>query len=256
MPSTIPIAQPTDLYLDAYQYRTGEEVHPHSSLWGDFNFSLDGILEFNIAEQNYLSPPNYGLWIPPQLEHQAISRYDDDMQFICLRISPRLAQYFPRRAKVIQISPFISTFTQHLLRSRTKQSPLQQWHKLQVLFDELALAPHDDQYLPLTHDELLKPILDFMLLKEHHALKLSAICSHFAMSERHLLRLAQSRLNMPISEWRNRAKLIYSMDSLKAGASVKRIALELGYQHPSAFIEFFKRYTQMTPEQFRKQGKN
>jgi hypothetical protein len=42
-----------------------------ASLWGDFNFSLNGILEMEIEEQLYLSPPSYGLWIPPQTVHQS-----------------------------------------------------------------------------------------------------------------------------------------------------------------------------------------
>ena len=46
-------------------YQQDEIVAAHSSLWGDFNFSLNGILEYEIAGQIYLSPPNYGLWLPP-----------------------------------------------------------------------------------------------------------------------------------------------------------------------------------------------
>lgn len=257
MPNLIPDKQADDshLHLDAYQYHAGEEVevYPHSNLWGDFNFSLDGILEFKIDQKVYLSPPNYGVWIPPLTAHQAISRYEDETHFICFRISPLWSEKLATSPKVIQISPFISLFTRHFLEQRHHQTVAQQWHKLLVLFDELSLAPGDDYYLPLSHDTALKPLLDFMLQAEHHALKLGDICQHFSISERHLLRLTQQQFQMPISEWRNRAKLIYSMDRLKAGQSVKRIALDLGYQHPSAFIEFFKRYTRITPEQFRKQ---
>ncbi len=47
-----------------FLYEKEDIVRPHASLWGDFNFSLNGILEIQVEEQIYLSPPSYGLWIP------------------------------------------------------------------------------------------------------------------------------------------------------------------------------------------------
>jgi AraC-like DNA-binding protein len=70
-------------------------------------------------------------------------------------------------------------------------------------------------------------------------------------SERHLLRLSQQELQLSLLEWRNRAKIIYAITQLRQGKTIKKLAYELGYQHSSSFIEFFKRYTDQTPAQFR-----
>ncbi len=43
---------------------------------------------------------------------------------------------------------------------------------------------------------------------------------------------------------------MYAINQLHQGNSVKSIALDLGYQHPSSFTDFFKRYTGLTPVQF------
>lgn len=56
---------------------------------------------------------------------------------------------------------------------------------------------------------------------------------------------------MGLSEWRNRAKVVYAVAKIRQGDSVKRIALELGYHQSSSFIAFFKRYTGHTPVQLR-----
>ena len=80
---------------------------------------------------------------------------------------------------------------------------------------------------------------------------LAQIFATFDLSERHILRLCQRELNMPISEWRNRAKIIYAVSQLRQGRSIKSISYALGYQHSSSFIEFFKRYTGQTPTQLR-----
>lgn len=245
--------QLSQLQLDDYEYYAKQEVYPHSNLWGDFNFSLDGVLEFEIDQQTYLSPASYGVWIPPYIAHQAVSQSDHTTHFICFRISPELSATLAKTPKIIQITPLISLLTQRILEQRDQMNCVQHWHKLLVLFDELKTAPSFDHYLPLTQNLTIKPIVDFLLQTPHHALKLNDVSSYFAISERHLLRIWQDEFAMSISEWRNRAKLMYAMDALKQQQSSKKIALDLGYQHASAFIEFFKRYTNLTPEQFRRQ---
>lgn len=244
--------QHTLLELDDYVYHSKQEVYPHCTLWGDFNLALDGCLEILVEQQTYLIPPGYCLWIPPRYVHQAVSKEGQTSHFVCLRIAPELSGALANSPKMIHVSPFVQVLIQRLLMHKSKQhTETQQWHLLLVLFDELQAAPFFEHYLPFTQDSVLKPILEFLLEAKHHTLKLSQVCESFSLSERHLLRLAQQQLSMPISEWRRRAKLLYAMQALKTGQSAKSISLELGYQHASAFIEFFKRYTQMTPEQFR-----
>ncbi|MBP6437617.1 MAG: helix-turn-helix transcriptional regulator [Paludibacteraceae bacterium] len=79
----------------------------------------------------------------------------------------------------------------------------------------------------------------------------SHLFSQAPITERHLLRLCQQELNMTISEWRNRAKILYAITQLRQGESIKKIGYDLGYNHSSSFIEFFKRYTDQTPNQLK-----
>ena len=55
----------TLISIDEFFYQKHDVVTPHCNLWGDFNLSLNGTLELNVADQIYLSPPNYGLWWNP-----------------------------------------------------------------------------------------------------------------------------------------------------------------------------------------------
>jgi hypothetical protein len=41
-----------------FLYQKEDIVRPHASLWGDFNFSLNGILEMEIEEQLYCMRTN------------------------------------------------------------------------------------------------------------------------------------------------------------------------------------------------------
>lgn len=54
------------------------------------------------------------------------------------------------------------------------------------------------------------------------------------------MRLSQQELQLSLSEWRNRAKIVYAIHQIRQGMPIKRLAYDLGYQHSSSFIEFLK----------------
>lgn len=258
--------------VEEFHYRKDEVITQHSSLWGDFNFSLNGLLEFSIAEQKFLSPPNYGIWIPPHTAHCSTAIDVHTTHYICIRIHPTLCQQLSSSCKTLSIQPFFRHTVAELLRLKsidlkpfTSHSALTlsmqdhtasiqhdyQQHLLRVLFDQILQAPAYDQYLPQTHHPSLEPILKQLSEPTRFKQSLQQILADFEVSERHILRLSQQQLQLPISEWRNRAKIIHAISELRQGTTIKRIGYDLGYQHSSSFIEFFKRYTGQTPAQMR-----
>ncbi|MCO4759204.1 MAG: AraC family transcriptional regulator, partial [Oceanospirillaceae bacterium] len=62
----------------------------------------------------------------------------------------------------------------------------------------------------------------------------------------------QRDLGIPLSEWRQRLKVVRAMPMLQAGTSVESVALDLGYSTASAFIAMFRRLLNMTPDEYRK----
>ncbi|OTG85121.1 AraC family transcriptional regulator [Acinetobacter sp. ANC 4648] len=243
----------TLIEIEEFHYHKNDIVTPHSSLWGDFNFSFNGLLEFSINHQLFLSPPSYGFWIPPQTEHCSVAVDEHITHYICIRIHPELCNKFASTCKTFSISPFFRHTVAELLAQKKLNYPSVEYqqHLLQVLLDQMQFAPCYDQYLPQSNHPILEPILKKLADPLLFTQSLQQIFESFNFSERHILRLSQQELQISISEWRNRAKLIYVFSQLKQGQSIKRIAYELGYQHSSSFIEFFKRYTGQTPSQMR-----
>lgn len=258
--------------IEEFHYQKDEVITQHSSLWGDFNFSLNGLLEFSIAEQKYLSPPNYGIWIPPHTAHCSTAIDVHTTHYICIRIHPELCQQLSSSCKTLSIQPFFRHTVAELLRLKASTDPhanshpattlaTQQQHPsrdrdyqgnlLRVLFDQIQQAPAYDQYLPQSHHPSLEPILKQLSQPARFKHSLQQILADFDVSERHILRLSQQQLQLPISEWRNRAKIIYAIAELRQGVTIKKIGYDLGYQHSSSFIDFFKRYTGQTPAQMR-----
>ncbi|MFW2163258.1 helix-turn-helix domain-containing protein, partial [Acinetobacter beijerinckii] len=82
-------------------------------------------------------------------------------------------------------------------------------------------------------------------------LSLQQVLYNVAESDRHVLRLSQQELPLSLSEWRNRAKIIFAINQIRQGVTIKQLEYHLGYHHSSRFIEFFKRYTGQTPIQLK-----
>ena len=81
--------------------------------------------------------------------------------------------------------------------------------------------------------------------------KLESWAVQLNMSSRTLARLFQKELGMSYGEWRKRTRLLLSMQRLASGASILEVALEHGYQSPSAFTAMFKRTLGYTPSHCR-----
>ena len=243
----------TLISIDEFFYQKHDVVTPHCNLWGDFNLSLNGTLELNVADQIYLSPPNYGLWIPPQTEHCCTAVNEHLTHYICIRIHPKLCQSFAQLTQTLNVRPFLrQTITEILEQQKQRCSDPEYYEQLlQLLFRQIQKSTHYQHYLPQSNHPILKPILDRLSETQHFHLSLQEILDQVQISERHALRLSQQQLQMSLSEWRNRSKIIYAISQIQQGVSIKKIGLELGYQHSSSFIEFFKRYTGKTPTQLR-----
>jgi quercetin dioxygenase-like cupin family protein len=56
---------------------TEEASYPrHRHPWGEFVYAFSGVMELNLAESHYLAPPQYGIWLPPGVEHLGMNRYE------------------------------------------------------------------------------------------------------------------------------------------------------------------------------------
>lgn len=236
--------------IHEFFFHPHDEVLAHLSLWGDFNFSLNGLLQIQVEQRTFFAPPNYGVWLPPRTTHCCLN-IDQPTHFVCIRLHPQLSAKLSDCPKTLEIQPFFHALVKEILDPTRDHSEQSRLHLLQVLLDQLLTAKQYDHYLPPSAHPVLAPILNALADVKRFAQSLQQILDDFEISERHALRLCQQELNMGLSEWRNRAKVVYAVAKIRQGDSVKRIALELGYHQSSSFIAFFKRYTGHTPVQLR-----
>lgn len=253
MPNCVEGSQQIEQSIEIFSacYAPSDHIYAHSCLWGDFNFCLNGLFEYEIEGQLHLAPPSYGLWIPPQTEHKSHAIDDQLIHYVAIRLAPELSHEISTQTEIFSVRPFFRALVEEALHAKDDLSLSAYRHLLWVIYDQLKVAPKHQHYLPQSHHSILKPILQQLGTAEHFQLSLQQCLINTRLSERQLLRLSQSELHMSLGEWRNRAKILYAIQQLKHGVSIKALSFALGYQHSSSFIEFFKRYTGKTPTQLR-----
>ncbi len=238
------------LWLD-FRDDPAQSVYPlHGHAWGEFVYAFNGVMEVNIEQMNYITPPPYGIWLPPNTQHSGLNR--TSVSHATLYIHESLCLKLPQQAGILLSSPLVSAVLQHLKQHRIQHSEPEYLRLLQVLHDQLHHAELIGSYLPHTNHIQLKQVLDFLHTHPADNSTLGHLAQTINMTERTLARLSQRELAMSLNEWRQRLKVMKAMSMLNEGKTVENIALDLGYANASAFINMFKRWMKLTPDQFRK----
>ena len=114
--------------------------------------------------------------------------------------------------------------------------------------DRLPLA------LRLPMDRRAMRVAEIILANPGSAQTLDALSAQCGASLRTIQRLFLEETGMPLSEWRQLARLIAAAAFLLDGKSVTDAALEAGYSGVSAFIHAFRGKLGQTPSAFRKEA--
>ncbi|UTO19985.1 helix-turn-helix transcriptional regulator [Acinetobacter sp. Z1] len=228
-----------------------ETFYPeHTHAWGEFIYTFDGVLEVNIDQIHYLTPPPYGIWLPPNLQHSGINR--NEVTHCTLYIHESLCENMPCQAGILLSAPLVSSLLEHIRKNAFEQSDPEYSRLLQVLLDLLGHAELVGSYLPTTQHPALAKILHHLHTFPADNSTLDELAKMMNMTERTLARYSQKELGMSLHEWRQRLKVMKAMTMLNQGKTIESIALDLGYASSSAFIYMFKRWMNLTPDQFRK----
>lgn len=223
----------------------------HRHAWGEFVYSFSGVMEVKLAEQHYIAPPQYGIWLPPDVEHRGLNR--QQALHSSLYVATNLCNALPEATCALTVSPLARALLEHLRLHPPGQPPNPQEQRLlRVLVDQLSHAQSVGSYLPHSDDPVLAAVLQ--ALEEHPGdeRSLAELAAAFNSTERTLSRRCQRDLGMSFAEWRQRLRVVKALPRLESREKVETIALDLGYSSASAFIAMFRRMTGVTPDEHRR----
>lgn len=230
-------------YIDGYI----EGIHQHDRI--QLLHTLSGVIHVQTSEGIWVIPPSKGIWIPENKKHSI--RIFGNVEARGIFVDPFARADFNTQCSVVAIPKLLSELINQAVQIKEKILPHTRNERLlELILDELRFLEEIPFQLPEAKSGMLKEICENIKADLSAANHLEKVAEQHALSSKTLSRLFQKELNMSFSIWLKQAKLLQALTDLEMRKPILNIALDLGYESPSAFSYMFKRQMGMTPTEY------
>lgn len=230
----------------ASTYRAGAHIEAHVHAAHQIVHAVDGVMRVAADGGIWVVPPGRGLWMPAGARHEIWCISQVRMRTVYLSGDHRS---FPRDVRVTGVSALMREI---MVRIAEGAKLHQLGHLTAILIDEIAASGIEPLRLPVPGDERIARLLAHLRNEPSDTTSLDAWARHLAMSQRSLMRRIRDETGMPFRELRRQVRIIVSLERLALGQSVTNVALDVGFDSPSAFIQAFRSVTGSTPGRYMK----
>lgn len=230
----------------ANDYPAGHRTAWHRHRRAQLVYAERGVMAVTTAAGVWVIPPERAVWVPAHTPHAVEMRTEVGMRSIFVR--PKWATGLPVRPGVVAVSPLLRELIRvaaELPEDYPDDGP--EARLTAVLLDRLATLPAQPLHLPMPQAARLRPIVLGLLDDPGDRRTLDAWAREAGASGRTLARLFRDECGMTFGAWRQQLRLLRALEWLALGRPVTQVALDLGYDSPSAFTAMFRRALGTTP---------
>jgi AraC-like DNA-binding protein/quercetin dioxygenase-like cupin family protein len=233
----------------AADYLPGHVTNPHQHPHAQLIHAVHGVMVVATAEGQWIVPPTRGMWMPGGTTHWI--RMVGRVQMRTAYIRPDAAPDLPQRCTVLGISALLRELILAAIDIPLPYAPdTRDARLMRLLLDEVMLVPSLPLHLPRPADDSLRQICDAITGAPDTALTLADWGSLLGMDPKTIQRRFARETGMTFGQWRQQARLLPALEKLAAGSKVVDVALDLGYDSPSAFATMFRRQFGVPPSAF------
>jgi AraC-like DNA-binding protein len=230
-------------------YRPGEALPAHRHRRAQLVYAAEGVMRVTTPDGSWLVPPQRAVWVPPGTDHSI--RMSSAVSMRTLYIDSEKARRMPSRCCVLSVSPLLRELILRAMELPTLyeiEGP--QGRLMTVILDEIRTLPSLPLHLPTPRERRLAQLCRALLRDPGDRRGIEAWGRDIGASGRTLARLFRRETGMSFGAWRQQARLIEALARLGAGEPVTTVALDLGYESPSAFTAMFRRSLGVTPSRY------
>lgn len=241
---------PVYAFSENYPHGHIEDWHSHDRI--QLIHTLTGVIRVQTHEGIWIIPPGRGVWIPAHKPHALLS--SGDVKARGVFIEDTMQHDIQNECRVVAIPALLRELISSAMDIQSEIQPESRNERLlQLILDEVRLLPALAFNLPDPQSPKLQQLCQ--RIKENLALEwsLEESAQQLHISSKTLARHFQKETGLHFSHWVRQAKLMQAMIDLAMNKPVLNVALDLGYESPSAFSAMFKRETSMTPSDYLKQ---
>jgi len=221
----------------AVTHPSGAVVLPHQPGWDQLLYATSGLMRAETGAEVWVVPPHRALWLPDGVS--GVVRMQGRVAVRTLYL--RSAGLLPPRTLAVDVPPLLRELILHAVRSCPLERARADHQRIvDMIGDQLAVAPHPPLQLPLPHDGRALRLARAMMANPEQAGALNRLAAGVGASRRTLERLFLAETGMTIGQWRGRLRLVLAVEQLAAGRPVTAVASAVGYATPSAFTAMFR----------------
>jgi AraC-like DNA-binding protein len=228
--------------------KESRETAPHAHARGQLMGALTGLVSVGVDTQRWVVPAIHAIWIPPHRVH-SVSSYGPFSGWSVFVAEARCAT-LPHEPRAIRTTPLLREAVRRAATWPGAELDAAQTRVAEVILDELTASKAESLGLPRPTDARLVRIADALANDLADNRGLEAWAEWGGVSSRTLSRRFVAETGLSFAQWRQQARLMRALERVADGVPVTTIALELGYDNVSAFIDMFRRATGTTPGRY------
>lgn len=239
---------PAPLRAFAGRYPAGWRTGSHSHGRTQLVFAATGVVTVATAGGSWTVPPQRAVWVPAGMVHELAMHGAVELR--SLYFLPMLPGV-PSEPAVLSVTPLARELILRLMELPDEALPSQGWTRLiAALLDELKGAAAAPLHLPLPADPRARRVAEALVAEPGSGRRLEQWAARVGASPRTLLRHFKQQTGLGFAAWRQQARFLAALPRLAAGEPVTLVALDLGYDSPSAFVSAFRKAFGTTPGRY------
>ncbi len=197
----------------------------------------------------WIVPPNSALWVPGDVEHRIHARAP--LEGYNVYLEPKVARHLPAECCAVSVTPLFREVMLRLAATPMLHRPPGPASRLVgVLLDELAMVAIDRHRLPMPADPRLQKLVAMMTANPADSAGMKTWAKRIGVAERTLNRLLVKETGLSFGRWRQQLHVILAIQGMSRGASVQRVAGDLGYESASSFVTMFRKALGKSPARY------
>lgn len=246
----------TPVLAYAFKRQTDEGWTPeHSHKRGQLVALTHGLLIVETESHRWMFPSGRCAWTPPNCQHAA--RSAGGAAGAMVDLSPEMCRGLPKTPCVFNSSELLFAIV-HRMVDWDLHQPLNaaKKHLIATLRDEIRQPDQRPLRLVIPREERLARVADALLDDVADNRTLDAWAQVAGMARRTFMRAFSAQAGMSFGRWRQQARLFAAIEMLAQKKSVTEVAIAVGYDSVSAFIEMFRTMLGATPQAYFRVGRS
>ena len=213
----------------------------HSHPQAQLIYAVSGVVEVTTDTGTWVVPPSRAVWVPAGMEHE--TRSYGRVEFRALLIDSAGAWDLPEECLVVEVTPLLRELILKLARvsgavdgSRDLIEAI-----ISLLMMEMSFLPVAALCLPMPTTPALAQLCERLRADPAAAISIETAAAALGTSRASFMRHFKAETFMSFGRWQQQARLLKALALLAEGRPILTVALDCGYDSPSAFAAMFRR---------------